>query len=223
MEDNADMNASLSWRVLLVGGASGVGKTVAAQVLARRLGVSTLLVDDVCMAIQRVTTPDQRPELFYFLQPAVWQQPLEELLAGFIGVAQALTPALEAIIAHHVGVSSVDPIILEGDGIFPALAATSVLHQLLFSNNSMPLGENMRAVYVDEPDEAELLSHMLERGRGFDASPSDEQRRIAHVCWRYGQWLTSEAVTRGVPVVSARPFASLPDRLLAAANRDAKS
>jgi hypothetical protein len=85
----------------------------------------------------------------------------------------------------------------------------------------MPLEGKLRAVYVDEPSEEELLAHMLERGRSFDTSPSDEQRRIAHACWRYGQWLIAEARTRGVPVVSARPFASLPERILAAADRKA--
>jgi hypothetical protein len=87
----------------------------------------------------------------------------------------------------------------------------------------MLLEGKMRAVYVDKPDEEELLAHMLERGRGFDASPSEEQRRIAHACWRYGQWLIAEVGARGVPVVAARPFASLPERLLAAADGKADS
>jgi 2-phosphoglycerate kinase len=222
MDPNVSTDVAPHWRVLLVGGASGVGKTVAARVVARRLGISQLYVDDVRMAIQRVTTPEQQPALFYFLQPQVWQQPPEALLAGFMGVAEALVPALEAIIAHHVGVPSVDPVLIEGDGIAPALAATTILHNLLFGG-SMPLEGKLRAVYVDEPSEEELLAHMLERGRGFEASPSDEQRRIAHACWRYGQWLTAEAGARGVPVVPARPFASLPERILAVAGRKVNS
>lgn len=213
MEPHGSTEAAPRWRVLLVGGASGVGKTIAARVLARRLGVSQISVDDVRMAIQRVTTPEQQPALFSFFQPNVWYQPPEALLAGFIGVAEALVPALEAIIAHHVGVPGLDSVLIEGDGIAPALAATTILHNLLFGGN-MPLQGKMCAVYVDEPSEAELWAHMLERGRGFEARASDEQCRIAHACWRYGQWLTAEARARGVPVVPARPFASLPERLL---------
>jgi 2-phosphoglycerate kinase len=49
--------------VLLLGGASGVGKTVLAHKLARHYGVSLLLVDDVRLAIQQVTTPEQHPAL----------------------------------------------------------------------------------------------------------------------------------------------------------------
>ena len=222
MEPHETKDSAPSWRVLLVGGASGVGKTVAARVLARRLGVSHLYVDDVRMAIQRMTTPEQQPALFSFFQANVWYQPPEALLAGFIGVAEALVPALEAIIAHHVGVPGLDSVLIEGDGIAPALAATTILHSLLFGSN-MPLQGKLRAVYVDEPSEEELLAHMLERGRGFEASPSDEQRRIAHACWRYGQWLTAEARACGLAVVPARPFASLPERLLAGATQKANS
>jgi hypothetical protein len=87
----------------------------------------------------------------------------------------------------------------------------------------MPIEGKMRAVYVAEPSEEELLAHMLERRRGFEASPSDEQRRIAHACWRYGQWLIADAGARGVPVVLARPFASLPERIFAAAAGQANS
>src|SRR5215469_9574484 len=106
MEPHVSIAAIPTWRVLLVGGASGVGKTVATQELARRLGVSQLYVDDVRIAIQCMTTPEQHPALFYFLQPQVWQQPPEALVSGFIGVTEALVPALEAIVAHHVGVPS---------------------------------------------------------------------------------------------------------------------
>jgi hypothetical protein len=72
---------------------------------------------------------------------------------------------------------------------------------------------------VDEPDEEEILANMHKRGRGFEASPSDEQRRIAHACWRFGLWLTAQAQGLGVLVVPARPLGSLPERLLLAAAR----
>jgi 2-phosphoglycerate kinase len=122
-----------------------VGKTVATRVLARRLGISQIFVDDVRMAIQSITTPEQQPKLFYFLQPRVWRQPPANLLAGFIGVSEALVPALEAIIAHHVGVPASGPVLIEGDGIAPALAATKSIDHLLFGG-SMPLQRKMRAV-----------------------------------------------------------------------------
>ena len=60
-------SGSLDWQVLLIGGASGVGKSVAAQALAWRLRISYMLVDDIRLAIQAVTTPAQVPALHTFL------------------------------------------------------------------------------------------------------------------------------------------------------------
>ncbi len=110
------------WRVLLIGGASGAGKTVLAHNLARHYGVSLLLVDDARLALQQITTPEQQPALHYFLtRPDVWRQPEDELLAGFVGVADALAPALGVIVAHHLVVAGAGPLIVEGDGIAPSL------------------------------------------------------------------------------------------------------
>jgi 2-phosphoglycerate kinase len=112
------MNEPLPWRVLLVGGASGVGKTVLARTLARHYGVSLLLVDDVRLALQQVTTLEQQPALHYFLTtPDVWRQPEDDLLTGFVGVATALAPALGVIVARHLIVEGADPLIIAGDGI----------------------------------------------------------------------------------------------------------
>lgn len=52
-----------NWHVLLIGGGSGVGKTVISQVLARQLGVFLLSADDVRLALQHTTTPEQQPAL----------------------------------------------------------------------------------------------------------------------------------------------------------------
>ena len=59
------LDAEPPWQVLLVGGAFGVGKTLATRTPARGLGISHILVDDMRMAIQCVTTPEQQPALFY--------------------------------------------------------------------------------------------------------------------------------------------------------------
>src|SRR5688572_10832032 len=110
------------WRVLLIGGGSGVGKTVLARKLAQRFGVSLVLADDIRMAVQRIATPDQHPALHYFLtQEDVWNQPIDVLLAGWIGVAEVVSQALVAVIAHHICVPDVGPIIIEGDGVLPSL------------------------------------------------------------------------------------------------------
>jgi 2-phosphoglycerate kinase len=65
------------WRVLLIGGSSGVGKTLVARELARHFGVSLILADDVRLALQEVTTPAQKPELHGV--PVILSRPYETL------------------------------------------------------------------------------------------------------------------------------------------------
>jgi len=200
------------WRVLLIGGASGVGKTVLADKLARHYGVSLLLVDDVRLALQQVTTPEQQPALHYFLTtPDMWRQPEDELLAGFIGVAMALAPALGKIMSHHL--TDGGPLIIEGDGIAPGLVGeqSPVLPHILDPG----LMRAVQALFVDESEEEMIFANMLARGRGFERMPPDEQRANAHAAWRYGGWLRDEAKKHHALVVPARPWETLFERTLA--------
>jgi 2-phosphoglycerate kinase len=199
------------WRVLLVGGASGVGKTNLAQALAHHYAVSLLLMDDVRLAIQQVTTAEQQPALHYFLvTPDVWRQPEDDMLAGFIGVATALAPALGKIISHHLDVEGAHPIIIEGDGIAPSLvgAQSPVLGHI----RDATLMSVVRALFVDEPDEDVIFANMLARRRGFERMPPDEQRANARASWRYGTWLRDEAEKRHALVIPARPQETLFER-----------
>lgn len=75
--------------VLLIGGASGVGKTSVAQELGLRLGRSWLYVDDVRLAFQRshLTLPEKTEALYFFEETsALWSLPPECLRDGRIGV-----------------------------------------------------------------------------------------------------------------------------------------
>ena len=60
------------WQVLLLGGASGTGKTTAAEVIGRRVGASWLQVDDLRLTLQfgGLLAPEHHPDLCYFLQLA---------------------------------------------------------------------------------------------------------------------------------------------------------
>lgn len=206
------------WRVLLLGGASGVGKTVLAHKLARHYGVSLLLVDDVRLAIQQVTTPEQHPALHYFLTtPDVWRQPEDDLLAGFTGVANALAPALGVIVAHHLIVEGAGPLIIEGDGVAPSLVGeqSPLLPHILDAT----LMRDVRALFVDEPDENVIFANMLARRRSFERMPPEEQGANAHAAWLYGRWLREQAEKHHAPVIPARSWETLFERTLALLER----
>lgn len=204
------------WRVLLLGGSSGVGKTKVAQALARQWGLSVLLADDIRLSIQQVSSPAEQPGIHYFLaHPTIWQKPPEALCEGFITVGHALLRPLSAVIAHHLCVESAGPIIIVGDDILPELVVrrnSSTVHHTL-----APLSGEVRAVFLVEPDEEVLIQHLQGRGHsGKDLSPR-EQETFVRAHWLYGQWLRHQAEGYRVPVLESRPFESVVERVALAA------
>jgi 2-phosphoglycerate kinase len=197
------------WTVLLIGGASGTGKTLAAEFVARRFGIPWLQVDDFRLAIQRATTPEQLPELHYFVNAAtddpLWTREEDELVEALRRVAAAMSSALEIVIAHHLNLSQ--PVVLEGDGLDPALLAKSE-----FAGASAEPGR-VRGVVLVEPDEAALRVAFEARGPRGDPGEVETFGKQARVAWRYGQWLQQQAKAVGVPLVASRPYERLPARL----------
>jgi 2-phosphoglycerate kinase len=195
-------SAAPPWSVLLLGGSSGVGKSTVAPEVARRTGAALTQVDDIRLALQAATTPATHPDLHFFLRApgeakeGVWARPPEELCRGLIRVAGVVSRALEDVVAHHVATRR--PLLLEGDGLLPALATQQ-------ERWGLPLAGHVRAVFIYEEDEAALLETIAGRGRGYDDKARDEQRAQAHTNWLYGRWLAREAARAGLPAVPARP------------------
>jgi 2-phosphoglycerate kinase len=207
------MQSSSDWRVLLVCGASGTGKTTAAQALARRLGISALLVDDLRISLQALTTPESHPGLHIFTtDKALSEMTPEEGVRGFVETARAVEPAVRTVIGHHIVVPGSGQVLIEGDGLLPSLGAAQSFADLkLFWG--LRTEREVRGAVVHEPDEAVMFETFAARGRGFGDLVGHEQRALVHACWRFGDWLRDEAAGLGVPVVPSRPFETLPDRL----------
>lgn len=205
--------AQAGWRVLLIGGNSGAGKTLVAQTLSNRFGRSLLLVDDFRMAIQEVSTPAEQPGIHYFpAHPTIWQKPPEALCDGFVTVGKAMMRPLASVIAHHVFVESAGPVILEGDGILPALAAQGSFPTKEFT--PAQVSNEVRALFLIESDEEVILNNMRRRGRGFERFSPREQETLARASWLYGQWLRRQADHYDLPVVESHPWETLLERVL---------
>src|SRR3712207_2440831 len=116
------MDAQRSWHVLLIGGASGVGKTQISSRLAQHFGVGMTEIDDFQVILERMTTPEQYPVVHLFPTDPEAFFALDE--AGKLDVAIAystvMAEALEAVIANHLDGGA--PIVLEGDFLLPSLA-----------------------------------------------------------------------------------------------------
>ena len=190
------------WRVLLIGGSSGTGKSTVAQAIGRQLAVSTLLVDDLRIALQAVTTGNEFPSLHTFISnssPAY--STAAAFCQGLIAVADALSPALQVVIDHHLSVADAGPVIMEGDGVLPDLVAGI-------------RDARCRAVFLHAADDGAILTNMQARGRGFSALPHENQGIIAEGNWLYGEELVRRARMVGLPVIEIVPFRSLPERIL---------
>jgi 2-phosphoglycerate kinase len=91
------MADAVEWFVLLIGGASGVGKTTVAGEVARRLNAAWLMVDDLRLALERSGLP---------IPDSTRVEPVDAP-GGLVAVGEAVSPAIEVVI--------------EGDGILPSL------------------------------------------------------------------------------------------------------
>ena len=196
------------WQVLLIGGASGTGKSTAAALVGRRFGIPWLQVDDLRLSLQYggLLTPEGCPDLFYFLQLDDVRAVLPETLRDqLIAIARLMTPAIRTVVGHHTATQQ--RIVLEGDGIAPAAAAAE-------------RSDAVRAVFLVETTEATLFRNMVARGRGVtERSPATDERGRAWVrlAWLYNRWLEQEAQKYGLPMLSPQPYDTLAARIVVAA------
>jgi 2-phosphoglycerate kinase len=199
----SQQNRSHDWKVLLIGGSSGVGKTVAARELAKHLSLSVLLLDDVRLALQQATSDQTHPEIHVFLkyQTEHWSDSAS-IVADWITVGKAMVKPLQAIIRHHCIVPDVGAILIEGDGILPNVG------------RQFQDPKDVCTVFIVEQNESQLLENLRARGRGFNDWDHLEQKSFAHASWLYGQWLAQEANKLELPVISAQPQQTLRERLL---------
>ncbi|WP_346172669.1 hypothetical protein [Streptomyces cuspidosporus] len=192
MDGTDEVRGLPEWRVLVVGGASGMGKTGVSRALARRYDVPVVEVDDIVEALLAVTLPEHLPEVhFWRTHPEAARQAPESVVERQIAIAKALAPAIEAVVANHVGTDT--PVILEGDYVLPEPAT--------------PEGP-VRAVFLHEDDEGQVTANYLRREP--EAGP---QRQRARVSVLYGRWLAAQARAAGVPVLAPRPWEDLVGRV----------
>jgi 2-phosphoglycerate kinase len=189
--------------VLLVGGASGSGKTMLARPLARALGVNLTEVDDIQLALEAATTERELPLLHF------WRTHVEEFGAWsddrrvtyFVRVCrEVFSPVMRAIITDHL--STGVRVVYEGDFLLPEMAALAMY-------GDQPNAGRVRALVVSEPDEDQIAENYRIREGGAAA----ERSRTSSL---FDAFLRVECVHYGVPLVNARPWPSGVERAVAA-------
>jgi 2-phosphoglycerate kinase len=203
----ARATATTDHRIWLLAGASGTGKTTLAYPLAHRLGVPVVELDDIVEALLAMTTPEAEPLLHYWrTHPEAGELPVEAIVERQIAVAQALAPAVEAVIANHLETGT--SVLIEGDYLLPSMTARPAFRGREASGA-------VRAVVLVEPDVRALTNNYV----GREPSAGRQAKR-AEVSRRYGDWLARQAVMVDVPVVPARPWATAEARVQAAFDQE---
>jgi 2-phosphoglycerate kinase len=194
------MSDQRSWHVLLIGGASGVGKTHVSYRLAQHFGVGITEIDDFQVILERMTTPEQQPELHFFrTEPeAFFRLDEEGKLAHSIRYGKVMSEPLEYVIANHL--DDGPPIVLEGDFLLPSLAVQP-------SYDGISADGRVRALFIYEEDEDQI-------GRNYLAREGEPQPERAHNSWRHSEWLRQEAARLGVSAIPARPWETVFERAL---------
>lgn len=188
------------WDVLLIGGASGTGKSSLSYAVARHFGVGVTEIDDLYTAVKRMTTAGQQPVLHYWdTHPEAMSWSAESILDLHRSVCRVLEPAVGAVVADHVAGT---PVILEGDYLSPEGAANLI--------KTLPSGA-VRAVFLVEDDETQLVRNFASREPG-----GGEQYGRARASRLFGEWLKSECDRLGLVALSARPWGTLLERTLRA-------
>lgn len=203
------------WTVLLIGGASGTGKSTVAREIGRDLGIPWYQVDDFRLALQwsEVTLPSKTDALYYFAhieeKPHIWKTQPETLRDVLIAVGEVMEPAIVAVVENHI--NQRNPIVIEGDGILPSLLDVPQM------SRHVEFGA-LRMVVLAESTEASLLSNMQERNRGFRNMSDEDIATEARAKWIFSEWLVAEAAHHDLPIVASRPWETIVDRVLAVAS-----
>lgn len=189
------------WDVLLIGGASGTGKSSLSYPLARHFGVGVTEIDDLYTAVKHMTTAGQQPVLhFWDTHPEAVSWSAEQILDLHRSVCRVLESAVGAIVADHIEFAA--PFILEGDYLLPEGVKNLV--------GRYP-DRAVRAVFLLEDSEPQLIRNYASREPG-----GGEQRGRAHVSRLFGKWLKSECDRLGLVALPARPWGTLLERTLRA-------
>lgn len=190
-----------TWDVLLIGGASGTGKTSMSYRIAKHFGLNLIEVDDFQMMLRTMTTPEQQPILHHWdTHPDPFSMPAEEMMQNLIASGEVMRSGLDAVIANHLEANI--PVVMEGDFILPALAAQEAFGDEANSGR-------VKGIFLIEPDEQQLVQNYLAREPEYG-----EQTKRARSSWLFGQWLTAECGRLGVPTVEARPWDDVIERAI---------
>ncbi len=188
----ADLDIPL---VILLGGATGVGKSTIATQLATRLGITRVISTDAVREVLRSAfTAEMFPTLYSssFEADKAVRQPIphsgDRLIIGFREQAAAVAVGAQALIERAIGEGT--DLILEGAHLVPGFLERMETDKAAI----VPL-----LVVVE--DEELHRSHFYWRMRDVGQRPSERYLNNFKKIRRIQKYMISSALMRGVPII----------------------
>ena len=190
------MKLERDWKVLLIGGPSGVGKSSIANDLARYFKVNVIEVDDICRSIKAMTTKEIAPWVHYWSTGLNWLDVgVEGNVKWLINISKEIMPALKSIINNHL--ESCQPTIIEGDFIHPDLLA-------IFDP------DQVKGFYINEANVNQIMDNYYSREGG------QKQSYRSNISHAYGQWQVEKCRDLDISLIPSRPWDNSLERALKA-------
>lgn len=182
--------------VVLIGGATGVGKSTIATQLAARLGVVRVVASDAVREVMRaMLTSALMPTLYtssFDADSALREpppRPADKVIVGFREQAAAVAVGVQALIQRAVveGTS----IVIEGAHVVPG-----------FFDLTPYAGSVVAVPVVVTVDDEDLhRSHFVARSVDSSTRPSERYQRGFANIRRVQKYIKSQALSHGVPVI----------------------
>jgi 2-phosphoglycerate kinase len=182
--------------VVLIGGATGVGKSTIATQLAARLGVVRVVASDAVREVMRaMLTEALMPTLYtssFDADSALREpppRPADKVIVGFREQAAAVAVGVQALIRRAVveGTS----IVIEGAHVVPG-----------FFDLTPYAGSVMAVPVVVTVDDEDLhRGHFVARSADSSIRPSERYQRGFANIRRVQKYIKSQALSHGVPVI----------------------
>ncbi|HVL63799.1 MAG TPA: hypothetical protein VM573_01375 [Actinomycetota bacterium] len=186
--------------IILIGGATGVGKSTIATQLATRLGITRVVSTDAVREVLRSAFTEQMFPTLYsssFEADNAVRQPIphtgDRLIIGFREQAAAVAVGAQSLIDRAIAEGT--DLILEGAHLVPGFLQSIESDQAVI----VPL-----LVVVD--DEELHRSHFYLRSRESRHRPGDRYLQAFKKIRRIQKYMVSSALMRGVPIISHYDF-----------------
>jgi len=179
--------------VLIIGGASGTGKSELAYKIANKYGISVLEFDDIHNAVKPFASPEEFPAI-HDLDGHKWMElGVERNVNWLKDVSREMFETLKRIVDRHIEDNV--PVIIEGDFIHPEFVSTIV-------------NSKVKALFVHESDIKQVIDNFLSREGG------EPQGFRADISNKHGIWIADVCKEKGINLIESRPWNTVLNRAI---------